>query len=127
MASESVSTRKFVPGAPPPAPPKATKKKRRGVKKDGAEDSAPQTPAGATNALPDTLAAALTDHAPTETDVKQGAVADELIAKPETKERELTTPVPDSEETKPSPVIEVINKRLKTIGKKIVCNFSLSI
>ena len=126
MASESPTAKRLVPGAPPPPTSKSQKKKRRGPKKDGAEDSAPQTPAGVSVGLPDAHAAALTDHAPSEKDLNQGLVADELIAKQESK-REVTTPLPDSEEIRPSPISEIFNKRLKALGKKIVSHPDLVI
>ncbi|KAH8119227.1 hypothetical protein DFH11DRAFT_1563669 [Phellopilus nigrolimitatus] len=98
---------KLVPGAPPPAQPaKTTKKKRKGAKKD----DEPHTPVE----IPDTQAAALTEKAPEEADVKSGAVAEELAAQPEPPKEET-----DENLVKPSPVVELLGKRVKVLNKKI--------
>ncbi|KAL5507347.1 hypothetical protein ACEPAH_6803 [Sanghuangporus vaninii] len=123
MSSETATLKRFVPGAPPPAPlSKAQKKKRRGVaKKDSGAESEPETPATNSVKLPDAHAAALTEKAPEEKDVKSGAVAEELVATAKPPE------VPKSEaggdaapgSVKPSPVVDLLNKRMKALGKKI--------
>lgn len=100
---------RIVPGAPAPPPPtKPQKKKRKAGKKEGSED--PQTPATVTVEIPDAHAAALTDKAPRAEDVKEGAVADDLLV--HGKE--------PSGEPKSSPVVDLLNKRTKAIAKKIV-------
>ncbi|TFK54356.1 hypothetical protein OE88DRAFT_1717542 [Heliocybe sulcata] len=103
---ESVAQR-IVPGAPPPAPlSKTQKKKRKAAKKPG--DATAESPVVA---IPDATAAALTEKAPEESDIKEGAVAPELVAKPESE-------APQSE-FKPGPSVELTQKRLKAVGKKI--------
>lgn len=100
---------RVVPGAPPPAPlSKAQKKKRRGGKK---EDEA-QSPV----ALSDAHAAALTERAPDDTDIKSGAVAEELVVLPEPAKEDQ----PEQTVAKSSPVIELLMKRIKALHKKIV-------
>ena len=102
---------RIVPGAPPPpAPAKAQKKKRKVGKREGEED--PQTPATGTVEIPDVHAAALTDKAPGAEDVQAGSVADEL----------LTHGKDPSSEPKFSPVVDLLNKRIKALTKKIVSN-----
>ena len=114
MSTES--TQRTVPGAPPPAPlSKAQKKKRRAVKKEG--ESEPNTPAPPNVVLPDTHAAALTEKAPEEKDVKGGAVADDLVVHPEAPKSDAGD---GASGPKASPVVDLLNKRLKAIGKKIV-------
>ena len=61
----------------------------------------------------DTTTAALIDKAPAESDVKEGIVAPQLVAQAS---EEPQTPV----DVKPSPIVEMLNKRLKANGKKIV-------
>lgn len=90
------STLRIIPGAPPPAPAsKSQKKKRKGKGKSG-EDS----PALEVNA-------ALAEDKATD-----GADTLESSAVPE---------IPFEEPIlKPSPIVELINKRLKATNKKIV-------
>lgn len=97
----------MIPGAPAPAPSKSQKKKRKAGKKEGEDVS---TPATTTVEIPDAQSSAFTDKAPGPEDVKGGAVADELLA--HGKE--------PSVEQKLSPVAELLNKRIKALGKKIV-------
>ena len=66
--------------------------------------------------VPDAHAAALIDHAPSEADVKEGAVAAELVVRADS-----TRPVtPAVDEIKLSPIVDMISKRLKTTNKKMV-------
>ncbi|KAH9855194.1 hypothetical protein C2E23DRAFT_751794 [Lenzites betulinus] len=105
---ETITTApRVVPGAPPPpAPSKTQKKKRKGGKgKDASESDAPV-------AVPDTTTAALIDHAPEESDIKEGVVAPQLVAQAST---ESHTPVG----LKATPIVDMLNKRLKANGKKI--------
>lgn len=99
---------RVVPGAPPPAPlSKSQKKKRKGKKTGEAEE--PLT-------IPDPTSAALIEKAPEPVDVQGGAVAPELVSKVE-----LPSATPEEEISyKPSPIVELINKRLKATAKKIV-------
>ena len=105
-------TPRVVPGAPPPvAPSKSHKKKRKAGKPKEESDG------GSHVAVPDSAAAALIDKAPEEGDVKEGIVAPQLVAQPSLPSEGLQTPLLD---VKPSPVVEMLNKRLKANGKKIV-------
>ena len=109
MSTEAA--KRIVPGAPPPTSvSKSQKKKRRAAKK---EDDAPEV------SLPDTQAAALTEKAPTEEDVKGSVVAEELVASKE-KEPVQEQQQPDPASVKPSLVVDHLNKRLKQLHKKIV-------
>lgn len=121
---------RIVPGAPPPAPPSKSqiKKKRKSAKaKAGSEATVSQTqsPAVANVAIPDSTSAALVEKAPAEEDVKEGAVADELVAH---SSNGSVVPAPESTGDAPavgsaavgSPVVEIISKRLKAATKKIV-------
>ncbi len=106
-------TPRIVPGAPPPAPvTKSQKKKRKGPKtKEGSD-------AGSHVVVPDTTSAALIEKAPEEAEIKEGVVAPQLVAQPS---EDAQTPTTD---VKPSPVVEMLNKRLRTNGKKIVSAFT---
>ncbi|KZT19916.1 hypothetical protein NEOLEDRAFT_1141431 [Neolentinus lepideus HHB14362 ss-1] len=98
---------RIVPGAPPPPPlSKTQKKKRKATKKPG--DATAEIPVAA---VPDTTAAALIDKAPEESEIMEGAVAPELVAKPEEE-------VPPGD-FKHGPSAEVVQKRLRQVGKKI--------
>ncbi|OCB88720.1 hypothetical protein A7U60_g4101 [Sanghuangporus baumii] len=121
MSSETATNKRFVPGAPPPAPlSKTQKKKRRGVaKKDSGAESEPETPATNSVKLPDAHAAALTEKAPEEKDVKSGAVAEELVAKPPEAPKSEAGGDAAPGSVKPSPVVDLLNKRMKALGKKI--------
>lgn len=103
-------TVRIVPGAPPPAPLTKSQKKKK-VK------TAKKTPEHDDVVLPDAASAALTEKAPTEIDVKEGSVAPELIAQPEGQAPQ--TPVEDPS-LKVTPIVDMLNKRLKQIHKKIV-------
>ncbi|KAI0674982.1 hypothetical protein C8Q78DRAFT_965152 [Trametes maxima] len=107
MPDTITTTPRVVPGAPPPPPQsKSQKKKRKGAKPKEASEGESHV------AVPDTATAALIEKAPVESEVKEGVVAPELVA--QTSE-EPQTPV----ELKPSPIVEMLNKRLKANGKKI--------
>lgn len=109
---DAVPVQRIVPGAPPPLPvSKSQKKKRKAVSKPRADD------APASVSIPDSTAAALVEKAPEPADIKQGAVAEELVAAPQ----ELLPEMP-AEKPK-SPTIEFLNKRIKLQTKKIVSIF----
>lgn len=109
--SPASPTVRIVPGAPPPAPPsKAQKKKRKTAK---AKSTEPETVDHVE--VPDPVAAALIDKAPTEVDVRESSITPSLVAQPE----EPQSPVEDNV-LKPSPIIDMLNKRLKAIQKKMV-------
>ena len=111
-ASPHSPATRIVPGAPPPAPPSKSKKKNKksGTKKssDHGEDHV---------ALPDAHTAALIDHAPSEADVKEGSLAPSLVAR-----QESVGPVSSggTDDAKASPIVDMLNKRLKATNKKIV-------
>ncbi|KAI0041002.1 hypothetical protein FA95DRAFT_1683471 [Auriscalpium vulgare] len=104
---------RVVPGAPPPAPLSKSQKKKRKTAKGKAEDS-PATP---TVSIPDTTAAALVDKAPGSSDIKQGSIVEELLARSEPANGSATHK--DDGGPKQSPIVDLVGKRLKTTGKKI--------
>ncbi|KAI0645378.1 hypothetical protein C8Q79DRAFT_911104 [Trametes meyenii] len=107
MPETITTTPRVVPGAPPPPPQsKSQKKKRKGPKPKEASETESHV------AVPDLTTATLIEKAPGESDVKEGVVAPELVAQAS---EEPQTPV----ELKPSPIVEMLNKRLKANGKKI--------
>ncbi|KAF8070001.1 hypothetical protein FPV67DRAFT_1485758 [Lyophyllum atratum] len=103
-------TQRIVPGAPPPAPLSKSQKKKRKAKKP--TESTPDSPV----VIPDAISAALVEEAPDAADVREGSVAPELVAQVEPQ-----TPILPEEELllKPSPIVELIHKRLKATTKKI--------
>ena len=103
-------TFRVVPGAPLPAP--LTKSQKRKKAK-----SAKKSPEHEDVVLPDATSAAPTEKAPTEVDVKEGSVAPELVVQPEGQAPQ--TPVEDPS-LKATPIVDMLNKRLKQIHKKIV-------
>lgn len=120
MSANPAPSPRIVPGAPPPAPlSKSQQKKKR---KNATPKSVLSTPDHQTIPIPEPRSAALVEKAPVD-----GEIADELVAKAE----ELTAIAP--EESKPeergedkkssNPIIELVNKRLRTITKKIVRPF----
>ena len=106
MADTPTSSPRIVPGAPPPVT-KTQKKKRKGGKGKEESESSHLT-------IPDVTAAASVEKSPEEGDIKESVAAPQLVA--QTSEG-LLTPALDG---KHSPVVEMLNKRLKTNGKKIV-------
>ncbi|KAL7281302.1 hypothetical protein ACG7TL_004611 [Trametes sanguinea] len=109
MPETITTTPRVVPGAPPPPPVSKSAKKKR---KAGAKSKEPQSETESHVVVPDTTTAALIEKAPEEKDVKEGAVAPQLVAQ--------TSQEPDSPvEIKPSPIVEMLNKRLKANNKKI--------
>jgi hypothetical protein len=103
---------RIVPGAPPPPPvSKAQKKKRKAAaKKSSDQVDEPTT-------VPDAHTAALIEHAPTKDEVTEGTLAPELITRADS-----TAPVSPGgvDEAKVSPLVDMLNKRLKATNKKIV-------
>ncbi|KAJ8518125.1 hypothetical protein ONZ45_g4737 [Pleurotus djamor] len=105
------STR-FVPGAPPPQPLSKSQKKRRA--KGPKSENAPESPV----IITDTTSAALVEKAPEPEEVREGSLAPELVAQPEAPQP--ATPLPEEEAVlKNSPIVELVNKRLKATNKKI--------
>jgi hypothetical protein len=100
---------RVVPGALPPTSQAKTQKKKRRSNKPKTADS----PAEGSVIAQDTTSAPLVDRSPEEADVKEGTVAPELVAPSE-------APTFDDLTTKSSPVVELLQKRLKALNKKIV-------
>lgn len=103
-----------VPGAPPPKPLTKSQLKKKRKTKSKAETDAPVT-------IPDITSAALVEKAPEPADLQEGNVAPELVVQPEAQAPQL--PEEDAV-VKPSPIVDLITKRLKATTKKIVCVMS---
>ncbi|KAG1864054.1 hypothetical protein C8R48DRAFT_707729 [Suillus tomentosus] len=99
---------RVVPGALPPMSQAKTQKKKRRSHKPKTADS----PAEGSVIIPDATSAAPVDRAPEEADVKEGTVAPELVAPSE-------APTFDDFTPKSSPVVELLQKRLKAMNKKM--------
>ncbi|KAH7927507.1 hypothetical protein BV22DRAFT_1031696 [Leucogyrophana mollusca] len=100
---------RYVPGAPPPAALSKSQKKKRKIVKNKTADS----PVEGSVTIPDTTAAALVEKAPEESELKEGAVAPELVAGSD------YAPGSDDPLSRPSPIIELLQKRIKALNKKI--------
>lgn len=114
MSDTPTQTQRYVPGAPPPPPPKTSKKKRKPGKGGVAEDS----PALSSVAIPDAPSPALPEKVPDASDAKDGPGPDSSLADPR-----ATNGSPSgqhvSDETKHSPIVDLIQKRIKASTKKI--------
>ncbi|KAL0576296.1 hypothetical protein V5O48_005672, partial [Marasmius crinis-equi] len=107
------AAQRTVPGAPPSAPLSKSQLKRLRKAKSKNDDSA-SVASGVE--VPDTTAAALIEKAPEPADIQEGSVAPELVTESPSQEQDQ-----DQEVTlKPSPIIELISKRLKATNKKIM-------
>ncbi|KAF9568207.1 hypothetical protein CPC08DRAFT_813651 [Agrocybe pediades] len=108
---EAVVQQRIVPGAPPPAPLSKTQKKKRKAK-------ATKTENGERSVSPEvtTSNAALIEKAPEPEQVQEGVVAPELVAR--TDSQGVTIPEEDVL-LKPSPIVDLVHKRLKATTKKI--------
>ena len=108
--AEAASLR-VVPGAPPPLTlTKSQKKKRKtAIKGQKSSDEGAET----SPVITDAHTAALVDKSPTAADVEDGAVASELVAV-------QTESGVESTGKKASPIVDLLNKRLKVVSKKIV-------
>ena len=104
-----LSTVRIVPGAPPPDPSKMQKKKRRANKPKTAE-----SPAEGSVVLPDATPAMVVEQSSEQANLKEASVAPEHVAPSE-------APTFDDPILKSSPVVEILQKRLKALNKKIVC------
>jgi hypothetical protein len=102
------STVRIVPGALPPVLSKTQKKKRRTNKPKTAD-----SPAEGSVIIPDATSAALVERAPEQAHLREGTVAPELVAPSE-------APTFDDPTFRSSPVVEILQKRLKALNKKIV-------
>ncbi len=97
---------------------KPQKKKRKPVSANNAQEASAQSPL----AVPDAHAAAFIEKAPEPAEIKEGAVAPELVAQPD-----ATQSGADEYEgsKKHSSVVELIYKRMRTLSKKIVSSLLL--
>ncbi|KAJ8076801.1 hypothetical protein PM082_001224 [Marasmius tenuissimus] len=102
------AAQRVIPGAPPPATLSKSQLKRLRKSKGKTEEPSPAT---SHVELPDPKSAALTEMAPGPSDIREGSVAPELVAEQPVQEEEVIL--------KPSPIIELVNKRLKVSAKKI--------
>ncbi|THH00884.1 hypothetical protein EW026_g1695 [Hermanssonia centrifuga] len=107
--SPATPTIRLVPGAPPPPASKTQKKKRKTTKKQSGQPEEQVV-------VPDAHTSALIEHAPSVDDIKEGTVAPELVAQPSESARDLS-PGPDE---LLSPIVDMLNKRLKATNKKIL-------
>ncbi|KAG6918053.1 hypothetical protein DXG01_016709 [Tephrocybe rancida] len=99
---------RIVPGAPPPAPLSKSQKKKRKAKKP--TESTPDSPL----ATPDVSSSALVEQALETVDTPEASTAPEVPA------QEPQTPAAEEELLlKPSPIVDLIHKRLKATSKKI--------
>ncbi|KAF7361925.1 TMP-TENI-domain-containing protein [Mycena venus] len=106
MSTEAVQpTLRIVPGAPP----------AKGAVQICAEKAQGKAEPGTPDVL-ESSSAALIEKAPEPSDIQAGAVASDLVVQPEPE----TTPAPEEEIVlKPSPIVDLIHKRLKATSKKI--------
>jgi hypothetical protein len=105
-------TVRVIPGVPEPAgaPSNNSKRRRKGGQK------APASPAPTTTTgILDAASAALIEQAPATPDARLRALAPELVASSDG----LATPAPEGPSRK-SAVVDLIHKRQKMLGKKIV-------
>ena len=114
--SDTTSTPRYVPGAPPTAPPSKTLKKKRKPAKGGISEA---SPALSSVAIPDPASPASPAKVPDTSDTKDGPVSESLLADPR-----ATNGSPSGQhvldEAKHSPVVDLIQKRIKAATKKIV-------
>lgn len=104
-----MSEARIIPGAPPPPPlTKSQLKKKRKTKAKATEPSPVE--------IADSTAAALVEKAPEATDIKEGAVAPDLVAQVSQSESQTV----DDASLTLSPIVDLVNKRLKATNKKIV-------
>ena len=101
---------RIVPGAPPPTPLSKTQKKKRKAKAKSAEP-------GEAPALSDATSAAIPGKTPEPSETQEASLAPEPIAQSDSQMSLL----PEEEVLlKPSPIVDLIHKRLKATTKKIV-------
>jgi hypothetical protein len=108
---------RIVPGAPPPTPLSKTQKKKRKAKAKSAEPSDVPT-------VPEATSAALTEKTPESSEPQEATLlAPEVIAQSDSQMSLL----PEEEVLlKPSPIVDLIHKRLKATTKKIVFTLAFS-
>jgi hypothetical protein len=101
---------RIVPGAPPPTPLSKTQKKKRKAKAKSAEP-------GDAPALLEATSVAPTEKSPEVLESQEATLAPEVIAQSDSQMSLL----PEEEVLlKPSPIVDLIHKRLKATTKKIV-------
>ncbi|KDR74988.1 hypothetical protein GALMADRAFT_268537 [Galerina marginata CBS 339.88] len=99
---------RIVPGAPPPTPLSKTQKKKRKAKGKSDNDDTPATPTTAATPLVEKIA-----ETP---EVRESSLAPELVNRSESQ----ATPLPEEDVLfKPSPIVDLVHKRLKATTKKI--------
>ncbi|KAG1866702.1 hypothetical protein F4604DRAFT_1624855 [Suillus subluteus] len=110
---------RVVPDALPPTSQTKTQKKKHRSNKPKPADS---RPAEGSVIVPDTTSTSLADRAPEEVDMKEGAVAPELVTPSE-------APTFGDFATNSSPVVELLQKRLKVLDKKIsrIANYATTV
>ena len=107
---------RIVPGAPPPTPLSKTQKKKRKVKAKSAEP-------GDASALPEATSAAPTEKTPESPEIREPTLAPDVIAQSDSQMSLL----PEEEVLlKPSPIVDLIHRRLKATTKKIVSTLVFS-
>lgn len=110
--AEVASALRLVPGAPPPL---VTSKSQRKKRKTGTKSKTPGSPAEGSVTIPDAPSTAvIEDRVPNETDLKEDNVVPEPVAASE-------APTHDDLNSKVSPVVELMQKRMRALNKKIVC------
>jgi hypothetical protein len=113
------ATSRIVPGAPPPTPISKSQKKKRKTGK-GRGSAEPDSPALA----PDNAASGVLDSAPGGSDVKESTLVPQVAS---SVNEAPQSAVEEDVGYKPSPVVDLVHKRLKAIHKKIVSIFLLFI
>lgn len=109
MSESPLPAIRIVPGAPPPAPVTKSQKKKRSKGAKGKSDT--DSPV----VISTPLDAALVGQAPSETEVKEGVVASELVVQPEEPQQAI-----EDSAIKLSPIVDLVSKRMKALHKKLV-------
>ncbi|KAH7888793.1 hypothetical protein F5I97DRAFT_1855575 [Phlebopus sp. FC_14] len=108
MAEVATAVR-TVPGAPPSITPSKSQKRKRKI---NSKSKTPESPAEGSVAAPDGGFEALADRTPECDNVKENVVSAELVAASE-------APTTDDAFSKPSPIVELLQKRTKAVNKKV--------
>ncbi|KAJ3857640.1 hypothetical protein EV368DRAFT_70849 [Lentinula lateritia] len=103
---------RLVPGAPPPPPLTKSQLKKKRKSKTKVNEQAGESLV----AITDASTAALVEKAPEVADIQESIVAPELVAQPSQSEAQSTT---EDVTLKLSPIVDLVNKRLKATNKKI--------
>ena len=103
---------RIVPGAPPPAPLSKTQKKKRKAKAPGDAPATIDSPV------------TVSEKTPELTEVQESTLAPESLTRSESH----ATALPEEDVLlKPSPIVDLVHKRLKATTKKIVSFLDASI